>query len=120
MMCVTVQEMVCWLYRNAMKGMVITLPYFFYLLLMAVQQAFLRAVACLPVELQHCIVHSYPCALLAHPYRVIYTEFKLHCAHYGKGLFVGCPAQYLISWKNRVSLQYKHGIKHRTKCEILT
>lgn len=73
-----------------MKGVVITLAYFFYLLLMAVQQTFLRAVVCLPVGPQHCTVRSCPRALLARPYRGLYlasyTEFKLYCARYGKGL----------------------------------
>lgn len=74
-----------------MKGVVITLAFFFFnLLLMAVQQTFLRAVACLPVGQQHGTVRSYPRTPLPHPYCGLYlainTEFKLYCAHYGKGL----------------------------------
>lgn len=69
------------------ERVLITLAYFFHLLLMAVQQTFLRAVACLPVGPQHRTVRSYPRALRARPYRSLYfpicTEFK---SHYGKVL----------------------------------
>lgn len=90
MMYVTAQEMVCQWRRNAMKGLVITPAYFFYLLLMAVQQTFLRAAACLPVGQQRCTVGGCPRAPPARPYRGSYltidTEFKSHRARSGKGL----------------------------------
>lgn len=56
------------------------------------------------------------CLSVPWPVPCVYTELKLYCAYYGKGLdapFVGCLAQYLL--QNRASLEYKHSNKQKIK-----
>lgn len=87
-----------------MKGVVITLAYFFFNLLpMAAQQTFLRAAACLPVGPKHRAIRSYPRALRARPYHGLYliamqnSDYTTHTTGRGSDApFVGCPAQYLL------------------------
>lgn len=102
--------------HKCLERVVITPAYFFNLLLMAVQQTFLRAAVCLPVRPQH----SSPCALPACLYHGLYlvsTQNSNYTVHtMGKDQMPPLWDAWLsISQKNRASLEYKQSNKQKIK-----